>query len=1471
MTIVGIGASAGGLEACTKLVRALPTTSGFVFILVQHLDPAHESMLAELLSEHTTMPVLQAEEGARLEPDHFYVIPPGRDLAVERGTLRLSNMPARPTVRLPFDHLLISMAKACGDAAICVVLSGTGHDGSVGVRAVHEAGGWVIAQEPAEAGFDGMPRSAIATGLVHLTAPVAEIAAALTARATERQAVPPGQEPAPGPAKDRFGEIIELLRARNEHDFSLYRRGTLQRRIERRMEIAGMVAGDMSPYLEKLRGNPEELGRLTSDLLINVTSFFRDPAVFQTLAEQVVPEIVRQHSEPGGRDHTVRIWIAGCSTGEETYSLAMLFLEQIEAARSGATLQVFASDVDRDAVSAARAGIYPASIAAEVSEARLARFFSREDDGYRVLPALRGVVVFTVQNVLADPPFSKLDLVSCRNLLIYLRPEAQKKVVSLFDFALRQGGVLILGSAETIPADNSCFAVIGKAERIYRHVRRGRPAEHAQVLRETDFARKAAVPVLGEPTTRQVALADLVRRLVLDSYAPAAVLINAAQECLYLLGPTDRYLRVPGGQPTQGLLAMVRPSLRTRVRSAIKEAVASRKRTVVPGGRINVDGHSKTFGIDVQLVRHGGEELMLVSFVDSLPLGAVNANRAAPRVLPRIAELEKELETARIELEEAIRELEITSEEQKAVNEEALSVNEEYQSTNEELLTSKEELQSLNEELTALNSQLQETLERQRTTSDDLQNVLYSTDMATLFLDAQLNIRFFTPATRALFNVIPGDVGRPMSDLTALAADAALLTDMRAVLDGGPAVEREIAGPKGEWFTCRVLPYVTHGKFTEGVVITFTDITERRSAAKALIGAREQAEAANDAKTRFLSAASHDLRQPLQTLALLQGLLARAVDGDRAKQLVDRLDQTVEAMSMMLNTLLDINQIEAGVIKPEMRAFPIDPMLARLGREFAYQAQAQGLGMRVVASGLQVRSDPRLLEQMIRNLLANAFKYTSSGRVLLGCRRRPDGVSVQIWDTGMGIPSEQLEAIFEEYHQVGNEARERSHGLGLGLSIVRSLAVTMGHRVRVESNPGHGSMFAIEIPEGPAVGPAGNESVAAFVVTAEPTGRALPAAAGASVLLVEDDPELRELLHLFLAEEGYVVSTAPDGAAALEMTGSAAPPDLVLADYNLPRGVNGVELIGRLRARFGGTATALPAIILTGDTSTGTLALASQNDCTALSKPVRLTQLAEVIRSLLSRHPQAADSGLAPQAAHSGLAPQAADSGLSPQAAHSGPAPQAADSGLAPHAASVHVIDDDPSIRAALASVLAEDGHGVQLHESAEAFLRDYRQAPDCCLLIDAYMAGLGGLDLLRALRARGDETPAILITGKSDVSIAVEAMKAGAADFVAKPVRAAELRACIARALEQSRDSGKLTAFRRDAAALIASLTERQRQIMEQVLDGQPSKNIAADLGVSQRTVENHRAAVMRRTGAKSLPELARLALAAAWNGNAK
>jgi len=1415
--VVGIGASAGGLEACKRLLAALPADSGLAFIIVQHLDPNHESMMVTLLSGSTEMSVSQAVEGMLVEIDNVYVIPPGHYLSISDNVLHLTLPVERHGARLPFDFLLNAMAASVGAHAACVILSGSGSDGTLGIKAIKRGGGIVIAQDPKEAGYDGMPRNAIESGKVDFILPISGIAERLIQFKKDFNL-----------PKDlsRLARIITLLRSKTSHDFTLYKAGTLERRIARRMAVAGFSENDSDGYLAVLATDPTERDQLVEDLLINVTQFFRDAKVFETLSADLIPEIVSN-----AVDQTIRIWVAGCSTGEETYSLAMLFSEHIKSVNSAIKLQIFASDVDPEAVAAAREGVYPFSIEGAVSTQRLKQFFNKEERGYAVSVELRASVIFAVHDVLADPPFSNLDLISCRNLLIYLQPEAQAKVISIFNFALRKNGVLLLGSAETVSASDDRFSVISKSARLFRKT--GSKARH-DLQFEIPGGRLVRAVSRTEPASSPetaIDVGELCRRIVLEIHAPASVLINERMETLYSSGPTELYLQVTRGYPTQDLGAMMQPALRARVKVALSTASRDKMRVIMPGGVTVRDGIAIPFNIDIVPASSPGSKLFLVSFVDQpTPTRRSEIGTAIEADTSQMGELRQELSDARAELETMFQNQDLSKQEQNLRNEEALSINEEFQSTNEELVTSKEELQSLNEELTALNSQLQETLERSRTTSNDLQNVLYSTDVATLFLDTDLKIRFFTPATKSIFMIIATDIGRPLTDFHWVVGDDELVEDALRVLEDRKPIERDIEAKDGGWFSRRILPYRTHDNADGGVVITFTNVTQRKKTKLALKLAQEDAEQANAAKSRFMAAASHDLRQPLQTLTLLTALLSKTTISEAGKKFLIKMEETTDSMGGILNTLLDINQIDAGIIKPELESVPIGDLIERLGKEFIYLSESRGLALRTVPCSLYVNSDPRIIEQMIRNLISNAIKYTKKGTILIGCRRHRDRLSIQVWDSGLGIPKAELTAIFNEFHQIDNIRHDRSQGLGLGLSIVQRLAHLLGHDVQVRSNLGKGSVFSIEV-EVATSPPKIFEDI-----SEKDTSRAAQNSAPkiGSILIVEDDPDIRHLLEMFLIEEGHAVAAANCGESALRIASAAImKPDIVIVDYNLSNSTNGLQVVAQLRKLL---ADSFSVIVCTGDISTKTLKSIAESDCMHMSKPMKLNDLKENIQRALSEKEVITNWKLPAQI---NVVPQ--------------------------ERRTIFVVDDDAAFRSAMTAIFHSKGYHVEGFPDCETFLESAREEINTCLILDSNLPGINGLEMLQKLSASQSKIPVIMLTGQGDIKVAVQAMKEGAIDFVEKPASKAKLLACVERAFEHARGSEKLTAGRERAVGQIASLTSRQRQIMDLVLAGHPSKNIAADLFISQRTVENHRASIMEKTGTKSLPALARLAVLAA------
>ncbi len=832
--VVGLGASAGGLLAYKTFLETTPADTGVAYVMVHHVDPDHKSLMADILAGHTAMPVVLAEDQTAVKPDHVYIIPPKKYLEIKKGVLHLSEPTDRRGTRLPIDWFLRSLAHDHGQKAIAVILSGTGSDGSAAIREIKEQGGIVLVQDPSEAAHDGMPRSAIATGAADHILPVAQMPEIIInyirhpfiQKRTATKVL--GEN-----AKRSLEQIITVLKAHSPINFDYYKEGTLLRRIERRMALRHM--DDPGDYLALLKDSDEEAQNLCADLLISVTSFFRDKDAFDHLEQSVLEELVKSHD--AGRP--LRIWVPGCATGEEAYSLAMLVIEKISALRKDVKLRIFASDVDDRALSVARAGIYPDSIAEDLSPARLKRFFIKEDHTYRIKPELRDAVVFANQNILADAPFSKLDLISCRNLMIYLTPDAQERVVHMFHFALNEGGTLFLGMSETTGSHETLFQPVSKKFRIYKRVgiARGRAFDFPIAQRPVPGLGSAHAPYHFRAPANK--LAALSQRVLIEKYAPAAVVINPQSEALYFEGPTDQYLRVPSGETSRDLLAMARQGLRARLSSvirAVRQGETEAKETAV----ITRGGEKVGVTIQAHPVTLDDTKLFLVTFTDQPAAPATLVLNAQDGDATR--QLEQELETTRADLRNTISDYELSTEELKAVNEEAMSMNEEFQSTNEELETSKEELQSLNEELTTLNTQLQQKIDDERRMSDDLNNLLSSSGIATLFLDAEFKIMRFTPATRELFNLINKDIGRPFSDITGKVKDPTLLRDAETVLETLVSAECEVENENGQWFIRRILPYRTQSGKIDGVVVTFAEISDLKKVQEETSKARTFAE-----------------------------------------------------------------------------------------------------------------------------------------------------------------------------------------------------------------------------------------------------------------------------------------------------------------------------------------------------------------------------------------------------------------------------------------------------------------------------------------------------------------------------------------------------------------------------------------------------------------------------------------------------
>jgi two-component system CheB/CheR fusion protein len=820
-SIVGVGASAGGLKAFSEFFAAMPEDPGMAFVLVQHLAPNHESELAELLQNHTPLHVVQVTDGVEAAPGGVYVIPPGKALSIQGGALRLAEPPLPHGLRASIDGFFRSLAADQGARAVGVVLSGTGSDGALGLKLLKEAGALTAAQDPADAEYDGMPRSAIDTGLVDVVLPARELGARLVALRREGLPLVPTAEPLPEDDAEPLAHIFARLRTRTGHDFSRYKQTTVLRRIGRRMQVTG--TDDLEAYHRFLREDPREVEALLRDLLISVTNFFRDGEAFAAL-ERTIPELFAGKG-PGDQ---VRVWVPGCATGEEAYSLAILLCEHADGLDDPPEIQVFATDIDAQALRFARAGVYPATIAADVSPARLARSFEREGERYRVAERLRERVLFAEHNLLKDPPFSNLDLVSCRNLLIYLQRDAQRRVFELFAFALREPGFLFLGTSESVEGTKGFFSTVDAQQRLFR--RRG------IVPRPRFLATSPPTTHAGAPEPREdeapPSLDALHRRLLLQHHAPPSVIVSQGHEILHVAGDVSRFLTFAPGRPTTDLLKVVRPALRPELRTALFRAAEQKRPTDRRRLRVQIDGEPVYVALTVRPLREadGADGLVQIVFEEEPADAPVPTDGEES---PAVEHLEDELEQTQRRLQSTVEEYETSNEELKASNEELLSMNEELRSTTEELETGREELQSMNEELATVNQELKTKIAELGRANADLKNLIDSTDVATLFLDGDLRIVRFTPRLGELFNVLAGDRGRPIAHLTQKLAYGAFLDDARSVLDSLDPAEREVEGANGRRFLTRIVPYRTVGGRVDGVVATFLDITRRVEAEEA--------------------------------------------------------------------------------------------------------------------------------------------------------------------------------------------------------------------------------------------------------------------------------------------------------------------------------------------------------------------------------------------------------------------------------------------------------------------------------------------------------------------------------------------------------------------------------------------------------------------------------------------------------------
>jgi two-component system CheB/CheR fusion protein len=837
ITIVAIGASAGGLEAFEQFFRNMPGDSNLGFILIPHLSPEHKSIMPQLLSRHTKMTVVQADNGMQVMPNHVYIIPPDKDMSILDGTLQLFEPVERRGIRHPIDFFFRSLAQDQGEKAVCIVLSGTGTEGTLGLKAVKGEGGLVLVQDPKTAKYDGMPGSAVATGLADYVLPPAHMPSRLlTFIKSPARCLREASEPSEAKPLDALLKIFVLIRQKTGHDFSQYKHSTVLRRMERRMAVLQLE--NHADYVAYLRNNPHEIDTLFKELLIRVTNFFRDPEAFDAFMEKALPAVFQ--NRPVGVP--IRIWVPGCSTGEEAYSLAILLHEYNLTVKEKFRVQIFASDIDAGSIEIARSGLYPANITVDVSLERLGRYFTRKDTVYKIKDEIRETIIFAEHDINKDPPFSKMDIISCRNLLIYLGAELQQRSLRLFCYALNPDGILFLGSSETIGNSTDMFSVVDKKYRIFRSRRTGSAPLAPVDVRHAAPATIAPAPLqdLGGKRSQHLGIAEVAEKLLLARHTPSCAAVDPEGAIVFLHGRTGKYLEPASGKANMNILLMAREGLQSELRAALRKASTKKSDVSLKGLQVRANGRYQMINIDVHYLKEPEQlqGLLLVVFTDVLTLKTEKAGKhvavSDKKLRQQIKELEGEVKYAKEHLQTVVEEMETTHEELQSSNEELQSANEELQSSNEEMETAKEELQSSNEELMTVNSELQSKMDDLAQVNNDMMNLQTSTRIATIFLDRVLRIKGYTPDSTDVINLIQSDVGRPLKDISWKIDYLDLMQDAEAVLRTLTMKEQIVQHQEGGWYLVRTMPYRTSSNVIDGVTITFVDITEQKRLQAAL-------------------------------------------------------------------------------------------------------------------------------------------------------------------------------------------------------------------------------------------------------------------------------------------------------------------------------------------------------------------------------------------------------------------------------------------------------------------------------------------------------------------------------------------------------------------------------------------------------------------------------------------------------------
>ena len=1279
--VVGIGASAGGLEALERLFRAMPLDTGMAFVVIQHLSPDFKSLMDELMERFTRMPAIPVHASQVVRPNTIYLLPPAKDIIIQGDDLITRDRAKDGSLALPINTFFRSLAAAWGERSAGIILSGTGSDGSSGLIDIHEAGGLVLVESPESARFDGMPQSAINTRCVDAVLMPEDMPETLTEFTADPEALRAmlcvrHEE---GPLRG-MPAILDLLHKAYNIDFASYKPTTITRRIARRLSL-DLSGTNVEDYARRLASDANELNLLYKDLLIGVTRFFRDPEAFEMLRDQVIPALLDQ--TPPGQE--VRAWVCGCSTGEEAYSLAILFHEACAQQRRAPLIKVLATDLHEQSVQAASEGVYREEALNEVPERLRATYFEAQGEGrWKVLPHLRQSLVFSVHNLLKDPPFTKIDLVSCRNLLIYLLPNAQAKAIANFHYALRLNGTLFLGASESLGSLTDEFETLDRQWKLYRKHHESRALTTLRApLDQGPYPRPRGMTSTG-------VLLNRIYDALLDRFIPAGFLVNDQHEVLHIFGDAARFLTPRPGRFNGDLLTLLASNpLSLALTSALRNCAKQGQPVTVPNLIVKVgEGREERLEVRVEPLGDratGGPCYVVLLTEERLPEPVTEPPpvphdfSVGAEVADYIRELELELQRARESVQTTVEELETSNEELQATNEELLAANEELQSTNEEL-------HSVNEELYSVNAEHELKIEELNRVTSDLRNLMQSTDTATIFIDGDYRVRLFTPRATEVFNLLPQDVGRDLRHFQSIRPDHDLFADIRGVLDGGVGIERQLDLGEETSFLRRCMPYQNVQGKRIGVVINYVDtsgISRMHRQLDELRHHSEEVSRAHRAMSEFLANMSHELRTPLNALIGMAYLLGQTdLTPDQREQLTT-IEVASRSLMAIINDILDLSKIQAGAMQLDLRPFSLAALLEEIQQMFRPLAAEKHLALE---SGAPQEELPPLLEgdalrikQILVNLVNNALKFTHQGGVTLEARlleRREAEVKIRVTvrDTGEGIPPEVQARLFQPFTQADASITRRHGGTGLGLSIVRQLAELMDGQVGLESQPGSGSTFWVDLPlrvmeaEQPAVaGPfarvdqptaagwpavadqptvpdrpaAANQPTTAEKLTkvAEPIAAGQPAPvalagpvhvpghvagqegadsclAGVRVLVVDDSRINLDVSRRILEKAGASITLCENGAEALAcLRAHPGAFDLVLMDVQMPV-VDGYEATRRIRRELG--LTRLPVIALTAGALVTEREIALEVGMTAfLTKPLDPASLARALRQYL--------------------------------------------------------------------------------------------------------------------------------------------------------------------------------------------------------------------------------------------------------------